>query len=124
MTDQIQVGEASCIIAPFDGDEELQDKVRFLTHLFVPEEHRKRGHATRLMESVCQQADDTNIALIVNPQVYDGDISQKKLIKFYEKFGFTQIQKKPLLLVRYPTQPDLTPKKPALAIVDAYGKPF
>lgn len=55
-------------------------------------EFRRRGHATELMQRVIELADamDRNLILRVQPYGDDERIEKKRLIEFYEKFGFVK----------------------------------
>lgn len=66
-----------------------------VSHLATAEEHRGKGYATRLMDEVCQEADDNRKVLVIRPD-------EEWLEEFYERFGFVEIQANPVLMARPP----------------------
>jgi GNAT superfamily N-acetyltransferase len=79
--------------------EHMRAGIRELTHLFVLPESRKQGLATTLMNMVCYEADKARIVLMLTPKS-TGAMTDKRLIKFYEQFGFKAIQNNPTLMAR------------------------
>ncbi len=69
---------------------------REITELFVPETHRGKGEATALLESICEQADQDQILLILMADT-------EKLESFYKRFDFVTIQREnAILMARQP----------------------
>lgn len=122
-----EVGKASANLTDFehpDLPEEINTKLKFLSHLYVPAKHRKQGHATALMKQLAQEADEAQIAILLQPGIYEGKMQDKDLIKFYEKHGYATLQDEPHLMVRFPAKPNVNAKPSAIAILDAYGQAF
>jgi N-acetylglutamate synthase-like GNAT family acetyltransferase len=64
---------------------------------------RHQGHATRLLEDVCKEADGAKMLLVLTPEQFDnGPIGSKQLQSWYARFGFEVIQDKPVLMCRDP----------------------
>jgi len=68
---------------------------REITEFGVPEEHRGKGEGTKLLEAVCEQADDEKILLLL---IADN----VRLATFYARHGFKVIQETPMLMARSP----------------------
>ena len=60
----------------------------FLSDLYVKEEHRGTGVGTKVMNSITKFADTENLPIVLIPEPDDDNISPKKLMDFYKKFGF------------------------------------
>ena len=105
MTNQtITIGNASAKLSDLDGlSKSAQVQCKYLSHLYVEPKHRKLQQATKFMNQLCLEADQAKITLIINPVPYDeyNNISVDNLVTFYSKFGFTNLQDEPLLLVRW-----------------------
>lgn len=81
----------------------IRGQVWEISHLYVAPEHRRQGEATRLLESICRQANRLGLALLVEARAYgDTDMSQEQLQRFYAKHGFVSIQASPPLMARAP----------------------
>ena len=63
-----------------------------LSNVETDELFRNQGYATKLIQKVCKVADNDTIVLVLKPDVHS----------FYERFGFVEIQKDPVLLARQP----------------------
>jgi N-acetylglutamate synthase-like GNAT family acetyltransferase len=64
---------------------------------------RRQGHASKLMEQVCKEADESKTILVLTPAQFDnGPIGTQQLKWWYERFGFAVIQEKPILMCRDP----------------------
>jgi GNAT superfamily N-acetyltransferase len=64
---------------------------------------RHQGHASRLLEQVCEEADKNGTLLVLTPEQFDnGPIGSKQLQDWYERFGFAVIQDRPVLMCRDP----------------------
>ena len=59
--------------------------------------HTKQGYGTQLMQDICADADIEGVVLMLSPRAF-GD-GPKDLSKWYERFGFMPIQKKPIVLM-------------------------
>lgn len=77
----------------------LRDRVRDLSHINVPEDKRRQGHATRLLEAICEQADVNQVALLLEVKS-DGEMTNEELKAWYAKHGFLDLQAEPCLMVR------------------------
>jgi GNAT superfamily N-acetyltransferase len=60
----------------------------FLSDLYVKVEHRGTGVGTKVMNSIIKFADTENLPMVLIPEPDDDNISPKKLMDFYKKFGF------------------------------------
>ena len=60
----------------------------FLSDLYVKEEHRGTGVGTKVMNSITKFADAENLPIVLIPEPDDDNVSPKKLMDFYKKFGF------------------------------------
>jgi len=60
----------------------------FLSDLYVKEEHRGTGVGTKVMNGIIKFADTENLPIVLIPEPDDDNISPKKLMDFYKKFGF------------------------------------
>lgn len=119
-----EVGKASANLTDFEHPDlpvEVNTRLKLLTHLFVSAEHRQQGHATALLNQLAQEADEAQIAILLQPGIYDGEMQDKDLIKFYEKHGYATLQDEPHLMVRFPKHVNLQPKQSTIAILDVYG---
>lgn len=60
----------------------------------------RKGHATTLLWTVCHEADEARIVLILQPRSFgDGEMDDERLERFYGKFGFQVIQREPVVLM-------------------------
>lgn len=83
--------------------EHMHERVREIVRVWTDKDHRGEGYATQLMQEVCNDADSSNMVLILRPQPFDANISKAKLIEFYKRFGFSKMQDDPVLMARAPT---------------------
>ena len=101
-------GKASCYFSDMDNQglsKEAASRLKMLTHLYVSPEDRKQGHATSLLKKLGEEADQANLAILVQPKAYDdGEVGGKELELFYAKNGYTKLQDSPLIMVRYPKE--------------------
>lgn len=59
-----------------------------------------KGHATTLMWSVCHEADQAGITLILQPKPFGEEgLDAERLGRFYQKFGFVEFQQEPVVLM-------------------------
>ena len=65
---------------------------------------RRKGHATRLVAEICDNADQSGLSLLL--EVANSEdmfaLSQPALIKWYETFGFKIVSKYPVFMQRKP----------------------
>lgn len=80
----------------------MRDHIIEMSAVYTPIEERKQGFATKLIGLVCDEADAAGKLLLIHVQPYgDSDLGVSQLEKWYaDKFGFTRIQDKPLLMAR------------------------
>lgn len=88
----LRVAVAECL------PEDMRDQTREIVSLSSTNQHK--GYATTLMWTVCHEADQECITLILQPKPFEnGPLDDQKLQRFYEKFGFVIIQKEPVVLM-------------------------
>ena len=83
----------------------MREQTREITRLACSRYEQGKGAATRLLEQVCDEADEAGITLVLWPRPYGDDIalSQSQLIDWYaRRFGFIQVQPEPPLMARMP----------------------
>ena len=91
----LKLGFCQAVPAPMRG------KVREISSVEVPQEHRGQGHARALMRKVCQEADLNHMALLLEVEPYgDEPMTTEQLAYWYERLGFKVIQPSPLVMVR------------------------
>lgn len=83
---------ASCEIRE---SEVLPAGVRELSSLYTAIESRQQGYATELLQAVCNDADIEGMVLVLSP-------ADSGLQAFYKRFGFIEIQPRPVLMARAP----------------------
>jgi GNAT superfamily N-acetyltransferase len=66
-----------------------------VSQLKTDEAHQRKGYATRLLDEVCTEADDSRTVLVIMP---DTD----SLELFYGRFGFEPVQRNPVIMARAP----------------------
>lgn len=85
------------------------DRVRELTRVWTEPGSRKQGYATELVQSVCDEADASNVVLILQPKEFGKSGGLKALEGWYRRFGFIRTQSNPVLMARAPSfRPRLT----------------
>lgn len=84
-----------------------------LSHLIVPESHRRQGYASMLMQKVCAEADRAGKVLILTVRPYDViGMDGTQLQEWYGRYGFQIIQQDPVLMARPAHAPQtFTPKQ-------------
>lgn len=100
----ITEGHASCEFNKYTGTDlspEARNNLFVLTNLFVPEEQRKQGHASALLDKLAERADRNRFAILLNPEG-TGKLKGTKLVNFYKRNDYVVLQKEPLLMIRYP----------------------
>jgi hypothetical protein len=82
----------------------MRDQTREIVSLSST--NQRKGYATTLMWTVCHEADEALITLILQPKPFEsGPLDDQRLQRFYEKFGFVIFQKEPVVLMaRSPTR--------------------
>lgn len=79
--------------------EEAQ-RVRMIVGLHTDRGYRRKGDATRLMKQVCGEADEDGTLLLLEPKPDDdAEFDEFLLQNFYRRFGFTRVQKAPVVLM-------------------------
>lgn len=106
-TGEHSLGGASCKLDYLpDLPASQRGLLRFLTHLHSA--NPGRGEASALMRSLCAQADEQGISLMLNPRAEGKGLTTEQLAEWYaRRFGFFTLQVEPHLMVRLPyeTQP-------------------
>lgn len=73
-----------------------------VVRVWTDPEARKQGFATELIKSIIDDADIEGRVLILRPKTF-GNVGLENLAKWYERFGFSTIQNKPVqLMARMP----------------------
>ena len=82
----------------------LRDKTREITKVHTQAAEQGNGHASALMQDVCDEADRAGITLVLWPRPYGDDIalSASMLQDWYAGFGFRVIQPEPVMMARSP----------------------
>lgn len=81
----------------------VRNKCRWISHVYVPPEDRRKGIATFLMHKVIGQAKEKGITLLLAAAEFDeGGMSDEQLRGWYERLGFRVLQRDPEILARYP----------------------
>lgn len=100
MTGERKVGSATLELVKTNAvPEHLRNSIREITKLSTIKTERRKGFATALLNMICYEADKHKILLILKPDAM-GAMSNKRLVKFYQSFGFKQIQNGPILMAR------------------------
>lgn len=108
--DIYKVGDASCNLSPFTEKGFENEKLKWVTHLFVPEAKRKQGLAKALLSQLGKDADAIQTALILQVKPLEQNITQDQLEALYKRHGFVSIQDEPKLMMRTPVPPMLFEK--------------
>lgn len=108
MIDTYKVGEASCDLEPFNEKGfDMNSSVKWVKNLHVPVEHRRKGLASKLLLQLGKEADQAQVALILECRPYEDGIDEKSLEALYKRHGFVTIQDEPKLMTRIPVPPML-----------------
>jgi len=91
-----QLGAASCTLAPSNALPDHLRAVIEVSNVHTDEWHRRKGIANRLMDMICEEADQERTVLILMP---DGE---PWLQKWYRSHGFVTLQPEPLIMARPP----------------------
>lgn len=79
---------------------EEAERARLVVGLFTDRGYRKKGDATKLLRQICGEADEDGTLLLLEPKSDDdAEFDEFLLQNFYRKFGFTRIQKEPIVLM-------------------------
>lgn len=89
----------SAIVPPAERGRVLE-----ITDLLTTSTKRRQNHASLLMQSVCEQADQADMLLLLMPQAFGTDgLTSLQLQHWYsDKFGFVTLQQSPTILIRMP----------------------
>lgn len=72
-----------------------------ITDVQTPDQHRRQGYASLLVQKVCAEADEAGKVLMLMPRPFnEGGMGQTELVDWYARLGFETIQVKPLLMAR------------------------
>lgn len=83
--------------ASINANPDLPEGVLELSRLFVRAKHRGEGYGTSIMEAICEDADRTGTVILLRPDAEDGD--NETLAAWYRRFGFSEIQTGPVILM-------------------------
>lgn len=101
-------GAASCCIGrSYAMPASVRDRVLEVSRVFCDAGRRREGVASRLMQSVCQHADNISQALILSVEpAADSPMTAEQLQRWYSVFDFGILQpateNTPAIMVRYP----------------------
>lgn len=88
----LRVAVAECL------PEDMRDQTREIVSLACT--NPRKGYATTLMWTVCFEADEGCITLILQPRSFGNDgMDDAKLERYYSRFGFVVIQRQPVVLM-------------------------
>ena len=108
MLEQYKVENATCDIEPFNEKGfDHNNSVKWIKNLYVAPEHRKQGYANKLLQQLGKEADETQIALVLECRPYEDGITVDDLEALYKRHGFITIQQEPKLMSRVPVPPML-----------------
>jgi predicted GNAT family acetyltransferase len=94
---------ATCkVLKPEALPEHMFKDVREIIKVHVPTELRGQGLATKLLESVCKEADTKKMILVITVDPYDDSpMTKEQLANWYgSTFEFQVIQQEPLMMAR------------------------
>jgi ribosomal protein S18 acetylase RimI-like enzyme len=65
---------------------------------------RNKGHATKLLKVLMNLLDEQGLTVILEARAdkVKGGLTQKQLVRFYQKFSFVAVWGEPLLMERVP----------------------
>lgn len=90
----VRVAVAECL------PEDMREATRELVSLTSG--NPRKGHASTLLWTVCHEADQARITLILQPVQFADGMDDAALERFYGRFGFVAIQRDPVLMARSP----------------------
>ena len=76
----------------------LREGLREITDIYVAPESRRQGRATRLLASVCSEADGSGMTLLL-AAVGSEEASTDDLCGWYRRHGFAYLQLEPVVLM-------------------------
>lgn len=91
-----QLGAATCQLGPCDALPATLRDVIEVSAVHTDEWHRRKGIANRLMDQICEEADNESKVLLLLP---DGE---PWLHEWYKTHGFIVIQPSPMIMARPP----------------------
>lgn len=103
-----ELGHASLILSiPSALPKEMRPRVLELSNLETEAAYKGKGHATRLMHTVCDEADAHGMALMLEPKSFgDGPNDRTLQAWYFRRFGFVVFQNGkddlPTLMIRTP----------------------
>lgn len=100
-----RVGAARCQVREAEMlPVHMRKGTRLITDVYTEPEHAGKGYATTLMHSICREADQMNIMLILQPEPFGhASLPREELEVWYTvRFGFQMIQVDPPLFARMP----------------------
>jgi GNAT superfamily N-acetyltransferase len=65
----------------------LQDNSLVLGLIYIPQQYRNRGYATRLMDGLCHYFDEQDIVVYLDPTDLFGS-NMRRLTHWYQQYGF------------------------------------
>ena len=97
-------GPANLLLSfPLGVPPHMRAGIRELSQLSVLEPDRGQGHASKLLDAVCAEADKSRKVLLLMPSAYEaGGLDDLALIAWYRRHGFIVIQRNPILMARQP----------------------
>lgn len=88
-------GGCTCLLSHSDAlPANLKDVIE-VSNIYTDEWHRNKGHANKLLDDICEDADKSGIVLMLMPD-------DQWLVKWYESHGFQTIQIDPIIMARPP----------------------
>lgn len=79
----------------------LRAGLREVTDLYTQPEDRRQGHAKRLLDSVCSEADGAGVTLLVAVRGTE-EATTDDLCGWYRRHGFHYLQVEPVVLMTRP----------------------
>jgi len=70
-----------------------------VVRVWTDPEARGQGFATELLKSITEDADIEGVVLILTPRIFGKTAGLQDLAKWYERFGFSTIQRSPVVLM-------------------------
>jgi predicted N-acetyltransferase YhbS len=123
LAEDYQCGYASCKLIPFT-EKGMPDKqahaIRWMTNLTVDAQYRRKGLASNLLKQLGKEADQAQVAILVEVRPIEGNITQESLEAMYKKHGYISVQDEPKLMMRVPVPAMLfeqLSKKPTSQII-------
>lgn len=105
LAEEYKVGYASCKLIPFTEKgmpSKQANAIRWMTDLTVEDKYRRKGLASNLLKQLGKEADQAQIAILVEVRPIENNISQEQLEALYKKHGYISVQDEPKLMMRVP----------------------